>query len=378
MFEVRAKKGCALLISPEPWDGNWVSKHHYAKSLVNAGMSVFFLDPPIAKGDKFEIFQVENTSDLYNLRCKRVFPGLQYMPPFIRVWLESNWLKKLERYLNVHFDVIWLFENSRFFDMRFAGDRLKIYHQVDLNQDFHPLLAVKTSDVALCTSDAIANTLMQSGKKIHKVNHGVEITNYEAADLPRSPKINHNDINAVYVGNLDISYLDLSLLQEAIATHHNVVFHLVGNYSLSGSTYAALRKYSNIRWWGRVSSAAVASILPKMDICLLVYKAEDYREQLSNPHKLMEYMAAGSVCVATYTDEYKSRPELLQMAGNRDEYLSLLQEVINSLEEFNSQEAVACRREFAFSNSYSKQLNRIKDIIESMGLSAPFMRVQDE
>ncbi|WP_290525580.1 glycosyltransferase [Alcanivorax sp.] len=371
-------KNNVLLISPEPWSGHWVSKHHYAKSLVDAGASVYFLEPPSLTEKRFNVCQAEGMDGIYVLSCKRVFPALQYMPAFIRCWIERGWLSFLENFLNVHFDTIWLFENSRFFDMRFAGDRLKIYHQVDLNQDFHPLKAVKTADVALCTSNAIANILAQSGKQVYKVNHGVAITNCDAEHLPESPKINDSDINAVYVGNLDIAYLDLSLLQEVIATHPNVVFHLVGNYSLSGSTYTMLRKYLNVRWWGRVSSSGVASILQKMDICLLVYKSEEYRDQLSNPHKLMEYLASGAVCVATYTDEYKDYPCLLQMAERREDYLPLFNEVVKNLDQHNSPGSKALRKCFAESNSYPKQLQRIEDILVASGCSRTIMRGKDD
>ena len=35
-----------LIISPEAWNGHFVSKHHYAVSLANRGYKVYFLNPP--------------------------------------------------------------------------------------------------------------------------------------------------------------------------------------------------------------------------------------------------------------------------------------------------------------------------------------------
>jgi len=367
-----------LLISAESWSGHWVSKHHYAKALVDAGISVYFLEPPTLGSKKFTVQEAKDVLGVHVLSCRRVFPALQYIPGIFRRLIERRWLNSLERFLDINFDVVWLFENSRFFDMRFAAHRLKIYHQVDLNQNFHPLTAAKTADIVLCTSDVIANNLAKSGKKIHKIHHGVTLHQGNPQTLSESSKIKNSDINAAYVGNLDIDYLDLPLLEEAVSMHPEIVFHLVGGYCSEGETYSALKKYQNVRWWGQVNPAAVASILHTIDISLLIYKAETYRDQLSGPHKVMEYFAAGAVCVATYTDEYKDRPELLQMAERREDYLLLLAEVVKSLEVYNSPDAVKCRQAFAGSHTYSKQLQRIVAIIENAGFKMPILRARDE
>lgn len=374
----QATMGSVLLISPEPWQGHWVSKHHYARALADAGAAVYFLEPPIRSGGRYNVRVSGDIPGVYVVSCPRVFPALQYLPSFLRLWIERHWLKGLEGFLGLRFDAVWLFENSRFFDMRFAGNRLKIYHQVDFNQNFHPVVAASTADFNFCTSDVIASSLSPSGKLVHKIHHGVAVLEVAENDLLGGPGIDEGVINAVYVGNLDIAYLDIELLKAAVLAHQNVVFHLVGGYKADGQTYSMLKGFSNVRWWGRLRPAGVAAILKKMDLSLLVYKAEEYRDQLSSPHKVMEYLAAGSVCVATYTEEYKAHPELIQMASKRDDYLPLLAEVVASLDVQNSDEAVLNRQKFAALHTYPRQLQKIASIISASGFELPFLRACDD
>ena len=69
--------------------------------------------------------------------------------------------------------MVWLFENSRFFDLAFAGERLKIYHQVDLNQNFNPKTAAATADICFCSSDRIKERILPFNALVHKIHHGL-------------------------------------------------------------------------------------------------------------------------------------------------------------------------------------------------------------
>ncbi len=66
----------------------------------------------------------------------------------------------------------------------------------------------------------------------------------------------------------------------------------------------------NVKWWGRVDSGYITCILKQSDILLLTYKAEEYREQLASPHKLLEYLNSGRVTVATIQMSIKIRESL--------------------------------------------------------------------
>ncbi len=104
-------------------------QHHYAITLVKRGYQVFFLDPP---NNELDDIRISDTScrGLYHIEAPQVAKGLRFYPKSIRVSMERRWLERLEKMIGHKFSIVWLFENSRFYNMEFAGDRLKIYHQV--------------------------------------------------------------------------------------------------------------------------------------------------------------------------------------------------------------------------------------------------------
>ena len=71
-----------IIISPESWGINFVSKHHYAKELANKGNEVYFLNPP---SDKNELINIEK--NLYVINYKNILRGINKLPVFIAWWI---------------------------------------------------------------------------------------------------------------------------------------------------------------------------------------------------------------------------------------------------------------------------------------------------
>jgi len=355
-----------LIISPEPWDGHSVSKHHYAITLANNGVKVYFLDPP--KSDLKDIVVKETEfKNLYCVQSPKVAKGLQYMPKFVRNFLEAKWLNRLETIINNNIDTIWLFENSRFYNMEFAGDRLKIYHQVDLNQNFHIKEASKSADICFCTTDYILKEIQKYNKKVFKIHHGVAL-NSNLIDLTEEQKnfFKKNKINVAYIGNLGIKYLDYEILEKLVKNHPNILFHFIGGYEEEQSLRQRCKKYKNIIWWGKVKSNLIPSILSKVDILLVAYKIFDEfsKKQLASPHKIMEYLLSGKVIVSTYLEEYKNKRDLIEMVDNPEDFIIKFDEVINNLDYFNSKDKQNIRIKFAKENTYIKKIKLIDKLVK--------------
>lgn len=358
-----------LIISPESWGFLFVSKHHYALELAKNGHHVYFLNPPSNTIDDISIETTEH-QNIWQVNSSAVAKGLRFYPKLLRRILEMRWLKQLEHKAERTIDCIWLFENSRFFDMKFAGQRLKIYHQVDMSQNFNPTKAAKTADICFCTSDFIKDVLLPFNSKTYKIHHGFH-------NLPRS-KLNtqqhqlfeKNHINAAYIGNLDISFLDTSAISQLAKKHSNISFHLVGKANTNNELVNELKAQSNVFFWGKVASSLIPSILEQCDIQLLCYKSnnDEAVKQLSSPHKLMEYLASGKVTIASYTDEYKDKRHLLAMAEKNQTIEPIFENVVNHLAQFNSPENQQQRIEFAGNHSYAKQLGEIKKLLTNNNL----------
>jgi len=359
-----------LIISPERWDGQFVSKHHYAVELARRGNDVLYYGPPNdARSMRLEKFEIDGVR-LRVVHAGRVARGLRYFPASIRRLIEAHWLRQLEGLLGREIDVIWLFENSRFFDMRFAGNRLKIYQQVDLNQDFNPLTAAATADLTIAVSAPIVRRLRSASRNLLRLNHGWSSlggmsTNLEHADKD-SRFIGHR-VHAMLTGNLDIAYLDVSLLAQLVTENSEVCFHFVGKYTPNRRLHLALGSADNVVFWGRQSPEYLPFLLAQADVLLVAYLADEHLEQLANPHKIMEYLASGRVVLATRTLEYEERSGLIEIACNHQEFLSRFQEIVSDLDFWNSAEKIRIRQEFARENAYSRQIDRIVDALGERG-----------
>lgn len=363
------KNKSVLLISPEPWQGNFVSKHHYAQALARRGLNVYFLNPPVDGVEAFRVKAVDEGGRIFEVSSAQVATGLRFYPGWIRRWLEARWLLKLENLAGLKFDVIWLFENSRFYDLDFAGNRLKIYHQVDLNQNFQVETAAKTADICFSTTDFISHRLQAYNSSVYKIHHGVSVSK----DLPKLSDVMAGNfkpekVNAGYIGNLDICYLDVALLSGLVKDFPDVLFHFVGNYRQDGLLRMACSDATNVIWWGGVDSTWIPSILECCDVLLVTYLADLYKEQLASPHKMMEYLASGKTIVATYTDEYKDKRHLLEMVNSYSEFPDAFARVVENLDEYNSAEKQAVRVKYARQHSYDRQLDKIINLLNKHGL----------
>jgi hypothetical protein len=361
-----------LLISPEPWSAHPVSKHHYARALARQGRPVLFVDPPDPALRQICLVPVPDQPGIWLVQGPRLATGLRFYPSRIRRRLERRWLHRLERLASLPVSSVWLFENSRFYDLRFAADRLKIYHQVDLNQIFHPHEAARTADLCFCTTELIRQQLIGHNSQVFRLHHGLAPVYAELElDTSQQQRLNIPGVHAAYIGNLDMAYLDQALLIRVIQSHPSVQFHLVGGHQSGNSLRQKLQNCPHVHWWGQVPSSLIPRILEHVDLQLVCYQVQHHDDQAS-PHKFMEYLASGRTIVATYTAEYAAHSNLLAMsdAGSNSGYLPLFQSVLTNLSQWNSPERMAARRAFAADHSYERQLQRIETHLQQFNLPA--------
>lgn len=360
------KPQSVLLISPEPWSHIFVSKHHYAIELSRRGYNIYFLNPPNPLQFKNTTLQkLSDQSGITLIDYPGQIRGLRLLPSFIRLSFNRAFLRKLESLIKGKIDIVWNFENSRFFDLHFAGRRLKIYHQVDLNQTFNLRQAAMSADICFCTTDLIRNQISPFNNNVFKIHHG---TSNEALQFQYSFKEKPTEpIKAVYIGNLDMPFMDRQLLKNLVSSFPEVQFRLIGPYCSNGETYQLLKQFQNVKWLGRQSASRIPSYLDDADVLLVLY-AEKYHKDQASPHKFMEYFASGRIIVSTYTDEYKDKRDLLVMSNDNDNKgcLVLFKKVIDNIKEYNSAYLMQKRRAFAADNTYEKQLERINEKLKDI------------
>lgn len=353
-----------LIISPEAWGMNFVSKHHYAVHLAERGNQVYFLNPP-SNGFACK----EERPNLHIVDYKAWVRGIARLPSQISKYLVKYELNKLEAKLNVKFDILWNFDSSRFCNLGSVGKAvLKIQHMVDLTEDFQRDIGARTSDLSIGTTDYICESMKSYARHVMKVHHGYN----EVGGRKFLEQCENSPLRIGYIGNLSIKYIDWETIEKLVAYNSEASFVFVGpmgksNLSLESGTPEAIRRLQdkgNVDFTGAIPSTAIPDFLASCDILMVVYKASEYKEQLASPHKLMEYLGSGKVVVCSYTDEYKDKRELLVMADKNEELPKLLGEVIEHIDAYNSAEKQQQRIDFARDNTYNRQIERIEAYIQ--------------
>lgn len=358
-----------LLISPEPWDHIFVSKHHYAVHLAKRGNVVFFLNPP-AKTNRIIETDYKN---VYEVDYRGFPPGLRFFPSIIQKKIMLSVYRQIENLCAVKFDIVWSFDNSVFFNFdSLPPSVLKISHIVDISQDFQTRRAASTADLCLCASEVIKARLSSFSSKVYKINHGY---NMPVFDGPVDGVDASRRTRAVYAGNLAIPYIDWNLLLEVIKANTEVDFVFIGPGSqephkdpIMNEAKRTVLKSSNAIFVGRLGTDQLLEYYRITDVFLVAYQEKYQRTQVTNTHKMMEYLGSGKVIVATSTLEYIDLIEdgMIAMSNCNAEFVGLFREVIDNLSGWNSLEKQSLRRAFALENCYPKQIQRIEKYLNNV------------
>ncbi len=349
-----------LLISPEPWSHLKVSKHHYAIYLADRNNRVYFLNPPTSGRIRYDNTEYSN---VYSVHYDGFYAGMRFYPKFLRQYLMRQKLQDIQSTCHVDFDIIWSFDNSVFFDFEALSKRaFYISHIVDLNQNFQLDQAAKTADICLANSRAILQKLKRVNKKSFFVNHGYNDLNNREGQIKLPGK---NKIKVLYAGNLDIIYLDWASMDLISTNHQNVDFVFMGKCEKLSTIF----KKENVHYIGIVPAEHLYSYYIKADILLLCYLADEYESQLSNPHKLMEYLGSGKLIVATKTLEFEhlKNSNLLLMSDKNLTFPKCFTKALDNIDSLNRIKYQKERRNIALNNTYARQIDKVEMIIEQNG-----------
>jgi hypothetical protein len=357
---LKLKNKNILLISPEPWNHIFVSKHHYATHLAARGNKVFFLNPP-SNQEQVEKTEIEN---VFTVQYFGFIKGLRLFPKSFQKYFISQKFKQLQKLCKVKFDLVWSFDNSVFFDFSALPNEVYCISQiVDWNQNFQFSRASETADLCLASSNYILEKQKKYNLKSYKVGHGFNKIQNELSNIE---VVGSNKVKCGYAGNLDIQYIDWNLVEKLLDNFPNVDFHFAGQWN-SKNKFSNIFKKPNFYFYGRLEADSLPSFYKKMDLLALIYQYRKYPQQLANPHKMMEYLASGKMILATWTEEYfdLSSDNFIKMNKNTADFISTFKDVVHNLEYWNNDAMIKSRIDFANQNSYSKQIDKIEKYIKS-------------
>ncbi|MCH2233038.1 MAG: hypothetical protein MK078_02210 [Crocinitomicaceae bacterium] len=364
-----------LIISPEAWGNNHVSKHHYAKYLSKEN-EVYFLNPPTGfKRFSFKNLDVQLSiveENIKTISYKNLIPKLNNSPKYIQEKIYKKMAETIQDEIRVdHFDIVWSFDPYRYFNQRVWKAKKYIYHTVDVHfrKCFEADIAY-TSDLVLLSSELLRENLRPFNSNIIYSGHGADIDAFEKSeminDLPGS-----NGIKAGLVGNFN-NNVDYDLIEKIALHNKGIDFIFIGPYkdnNLGNDTKSVaekvdhLKMLKNVYFIGSVPSSKIINYLQSLDINMVLYR-EDKRHIIINPHKMMGYFYSGKITVSTWFNEYSnSSPELMLMAENNNQLPQLIEEIAQNISVHNSSENIEFRREFALRNSYDNKLESIAEFL---------------
>lgn len=351
-----------LLISPEPWDHIFISKHHYAVSLGRRNNQVFFLNPP----GKLKSVDDTKYKNVRSVHYKGFPRGLRFYPGFLQQYFIRRRFHELEMLCNTRFDIVWSFDNSVFFDFSALPKNIvTISHIVDSTQAFQFEKAASSASLCVGVTRNIVDRLRKSNSRSFFVQHGYA-ERMHASDI-KLP--GNHAIRAGYAGNLNLHYIDWNLLDQITSEHMGVGFYFAGPYRDDHEFVRRVMAKPNTYFLGSMPSENLGAFYRQMDVLLLCYLADDYPEQLANSHKIMEYLGSGKVVVATYTQEYAALEDqgLIAMSMHNVEFPGKLSLVLNDLKAWNGPDRQKARVRWALDNSYEKQITRIQGLLNYLG-----------
>lgn len=340
-----------LIVSPESWNHLFVSKHNYAIELSKYN-KVYFLNPPCKKYS----CQETRYKNVWEVNYPRFIKGLRFLPRFIQRTSMRKKYERLQQVTSVKFDCVWSFDNSVFFDFTFLPQHIfSISHIVDHSQNFQFGTTASTADLCLGISQNIVDRLVLFNKNSYLMPHGISInlTSQTGVTLP-----GYNAIKAVYAGNLSSKYLDRKALNSLISQNPKVDFIFLGSGSETWD------KKTNTFFLGIIERELLMNYLEKADVLLMLYDVEKFPDQLTNAHKMLEYLSAGKVTVSSFIKDYRDKSNLLRMTSSNADIQAFFSEVISNLSFYNNEENIKVRKAFAAQNTYAHRLQEIEELIK--------------
>lgn len=366
-MELKNKK--IVLLSPQDWGELFLSKHHYAVELSKNNL-VYFI----------------NSSGKRNLRklavLRKVNENLIIVDYFNFYFLFARFPMTINRIINYiitkivskyvgHVDIVWSFEQSKFFNLKLFNASLVIYHPADFIPQYEKYenIIYKAADFIFSPVKGMLPYYSENDNK-YFINHGLSINQLDEAKNTIT-KSKSQKIKIAYVGPISSVYIDEVNFLKVIDENQHLDFHIIGPIHSSNiskivdlSLYNKLSIYSNITFHGPISHDKLIHYLSDFDIFFACYNYNKYQLRISNSHKLLEYLVTGKVTVTNYYDSYEGvSDEILIMCKNNSDISKRINEISKNIEFYNSIEKQSARRKYAMKFTYENNIKKIEQII---------------
>jgi hypothetical protein len=358
----------AFVISPQPWAGLQVSKHHYARALAARDWRVVFIDPPAELGKPGRIEQTATeVSGIFRLRYQTFFPyrlKFHARPLFdLLMWRQAKRLVQAAGRPNL----VWDFDNAyQFRDLRPFRAAKTIFHLVD--DVGRPGMGDKHADHFFALHPVFCLNAGRTCREDHVIGHGLAKMYVEAARNLSSSQTDPERPHIALVANLAAKWIDWESIAEMVRRHPEGRFTFWGPLPEDNRQPEALKKVlaaANAVFPGLTSPEAIVAQSGDVDVWLLPFLSEEFdRGRPLNSHKVLEFLSTGKSVLMSWLEAYEGNP--LVHVAERPESRDLpdrLDRLLAELETVNAPRQQEARRTYALARSYENHLDRILSLI---------------
>ncbi len=354
-----------LIISPESWGKNMLSKHHYALELANKGHEVYFLNPPGSKLYEQRTFDSAGITIMNHF----AFRGSSRLFDFSYRFIQRLEIRLILLKMSKKPDVVWSFDPFRLQWLKYFDSQITIYHSID--NHFTKKEAIIESEADFVFSNMYSTLQKFTNPRKFFVGHGLA-EHFVKSSFCKLVLPGRNRTSVGYVGNLGNQLIDFAEIEKIISKNPQVDFYFIGptgESNLGGKDGSVefntiLEAYKNVYYLGQKNSAELPDYLYSFNILLLIYK-QDRSGHIVNPHKLLEYLSSGNIVIATLMKEVLPETTgLIEKISNSSQLSHVFEKVLSKPLPLMAKDKIERRKRIAADHTYDKKLRAIFDIIE--------------
>lgn len=351
-----------LLISPEPWEGLHMSKHHLSQALAARGNEVVFLDPPASEQRSISTHRF---GEVTVVRYKHWLRGVNRLPIPVNRWYYRSLIDRVAHRSGGPFDIIWNFDTSRMQSFP-NGSEFKLLHLADYDILYQGQGLIPSADLIFTTCQVVADEVAPK-TKARTVNMGHALDERwlsGTADLVHRPISDPRRV--VFMGQLANTYNDWEGFEETARSHPSMEFTFIGPFieGFAEPAFQRLKELPNVEFTGLKPKQELIPMVRSADILWYGFRSAARAKERANPHKVLEYLSTGNVIVGSYTMEYEKRGDLFTMAAQGGSLNAAFDLALLNFAELNAHERRSERIRFAQERSMPNLIHRMEQEIE--------------
>ena len=387
-----------IIISSIDWKTSWQTQHRLAKSLVNSGNRVLFIENTgirnIQIKDKSRIFSRfktwKNSTNGFDEVEKNLFvySPIIFPAPYNKIISYYN-AKKIFKNVSKWMDVVYFDSpvvicflptilNNHLLDL--LKPNLYIYYAAN---DFgtqkgtekilkSEISTIKRANLNFATSHQIVDKINKYSKQTYFFPASIEEKKFKNIK-GNKPNIFEKMTQPIigYLGNFT-DVFDIDLMSNVIKNSPKFNFLFIGDLKFYNTKSIKLKSFKNCYFTGELNNDLVPLYLKHIDIGIIPYLVNQFTNGVYSS-KLNEYLALGLPVITTKFNEMNliknKNKNLIYLSDN--DYIDFKEQIKKSLADKEKFKKI--RIEYAFNNSWDKKFIEIERIINNALLNVGFI-----